>query len=353
MALVDYSESESSDSEKERPATRPALKKRVVDHRGKIIVNLPPPPSSSTTAQGSSSSSPPPAKRARTSGSGLFSGFNSLLPPPKKTTRSVALKTSTEPGFDRGADNGSSAAVDAQPPAETCASPPQPTPPSNGDKPPQTQEKAPQSESIGKPTMFKPLSVARSAHKKKTKTSPAAKAKETHSTPSSPAPTPKKQSLFSLHTEIEASTPKIEANSVEYSTAPLLDTASVSTPAAEPGADDGHPLPPHGQTHRLDTIANDLNLSAAARRELFGRNASINVAQPVINYNMDDEYQRNEQLRAAGEQQTHNPVRAIQGGKHNLRQLVQNVQSQRDALEDSFAQGKSNRKDASSRYGWR
>ncbi|RDA84255.1 hypothetical protein CP532_1970 [Ophiocordyceps camponoti-leonardi (nom. inval.)] len=348
MALVDYSESEGSEPETERPATRSAPKKRVVDHRGKIIVNLPPPSSSSTTTQGSSSSSPPPAKRARTSGAGLFAGFNSMLPPPKKTTRSVALKTSAEPGFDRGADNGSSAAVDAQIPTDSLKSPPKSTSPSQ-DKLPQTMEEPPRAKPIGKSTMFKPLSVARSAHKKKTKTPIAVTAKETISAPSAQAPAPKKQSLFSLHTEVDASTSKTEASAVEYSTAPLFDTASASTPAAEP-PDDG---PPHGELHRLDTIANDLNLSAAARRELFGRNASINVAQPVINYNMDDEYQRNEQLRAAGEQQIHNPVRAIQSGKHNLRQLVQNVQSQRDALEDSFAQGKSNRKDASSRYGWR
>ncbi|UZP41298.1 hypothetical protein NXS19_009114 [Fusarium pseudograminearum] len=68
---------------------------------------------------------------------------------------------------------------------------------------------------------------------------------------------------------------------------------------------------------------------------------------------MDKEYRHNEEIRAAGEEQTHNPVRAIQGGgKHSLRQLVQNAQSQRDALEDSFAKGKSNRKEAAGKYGW-
>src|SRR5699024_12788464 len=103
----------------------------------------------------------------------------------------------------------------------------------------------------------------------------------------------------------------------------------------------------------LDSIADDLNLSAAARRELFGRgSAAAHTATSVKNFNMDDEYQHNEELRAAGDQQTHNPVRAIQGGKQSLRQLVQNVHNQLDALEDSFARGKSNRKEASSKYGW-
>jgi hypothetical protein len=77
------------------------------------------------------------------------------------------------------------------------------------------------------------------------------------------------------------------------------------------------------------------------------------MAKKVINFNMDKEYEHNEALRASGEEQIHNPVRAIQGGgKHSLRKLVHNVQNQREALEDSFAKGKSNRKEASSRYGW-
>lgn len=76
------------------------------------------------------------------------------------------------------------------------------------------------------------------------------------------------------------------------------------------------------------------------------------MAKNVINFNMDKEYKHNEAVRASGETQIHNPVRAIQGGKHSLRQLVSNVQNQKDALEDSFAKGKNNRKEASSKYGW-
>jgi ubiquinone biosynthesis protein UbiJ len=107
------------------------------------------------------------------------------------------------------------------------------------------------------------------------------------------------------------------------------------------------------RTESLDNVADDLNLSAAARRELFGRGGGDGqMAKKVINFNMDREYQHNEELRAAGEQQTHNPVRAIHSGKHSLQQLVRNVASQRDALEESFAKGKSNRREASSRYGW-
>ena len=99
-----------------------------------------------------------------------------------------------------------------------------------------------------------------------------------------------------------------------------------------------------------------MNLSKAARRQLFGRTgtpASSMSASSVVNFNMDREYAHNEEVRASGEQQAFNPVRAIAPGKHNLRQLVNQVQTQREALEESFAKGKSNRNEAGSRYGWR
>ena len=114
------------------------------------------------------------------------------------------------------------------------------------------------------------------------------------------------------------------------------------------------PTPPVSQS--LDDIAGELNLSAAERRQLFGRqkgrNHGAQAATRIINFNTDQEYLHNEELRAAGEQVVHNPVRSIAPGKHSLKQLVNAAQSQKEALEESFAQGKSNRAEASSRYGW-
>jgi len=72
----------------------------------------------------------------------------------------------------------------------------------------------------------------------------------------------------------------------------------------------------------------------------------------VVNFNMEREYAANEALRASGEQ-VYNPVRAIAPGKHSLRQVVSMAQNNQSALEDSFAQGKNNRKDAAGRYGWK
>jgi hypothetical protein len=124
------------------------------------------------------------------------------------------------------------------------------------------------------------------------------------------------------------------------------------TPTTSHVAPPAVPTPPVSQS--LDDIAGDLKLSAAERRQLFGRQKDglRQAATKVINFNTDQEYLHNEELRAAGEQIVHNPVRAIAPGKHSLKQLVNAAQSQKEALEESFAKGKSNRAEASSRYGW-
>ena len=393
MGLVDYSE---SDSETEAPQKAPAASpkaapsgkkpfQKVVDRSkpGKIVVSLP----QETAAP---QDDEPPTKRARTgnAGGGRFSGFNSFLPPPKNANKPAAvaasssgqarprpgvnLRTSAAPGFSRDGDEvgfgdaaGSSEGMVLPPPKKAA----EPTIP-------EEQKAAGDVKLVGKPMMFKPLSVARNPNKKKPKpgtskttttTSSDASGKapagrpapiaEPVQPPSQPPP-PKKTSLFSLYQEEESEPSGTttgngayeplfatqgpaagpEHAGEEYSTYPIDNTLPTANPDSE----------------SLNTIANDLNLSAAERRELFGRNGGDgSMAKKVINFNMDKEYEHNEALRASGEEQIHNPVRAIQGGgKHSLRKLVHNVQNQREALEDSFAKGKSNRKEASSRYGW-
>jgi hypothetical protein len=86
---------------------------------------------------------------------------------------------------------------------------------------------------------------------------------------------------------------------------------------------------------------------------LFGRKpGTASNAVNVINFNTDQEYAANEVLRASGEQVQHNPVRAPPSGKHSLKQLVSMATGQKDALEESFAAGRQNKKEAGSRYGW-
>lgn len=389
MGLVDYSESE-SDSEAPQvapsaPAKAPPAKKpfqKVVDRSkpGKIVVSLP--------QETAPASDEPPTKKARTGASkegGRFSGFNSFLPPPKNAGKKPAaapaagkprpginLKTSAAPGFSR--DTGDGEGLEDS----TFAAP------QNKAEPlvPEDQKPADQVKLVGKPMMFKPLSVSRNTNKKKTPKLPQAASPSlspasfttpitaaTNSSAHQEAPPPKKVSLFSLHTEEdpEPSTssaggggayeplfePQAGGLSSQQHQQPLegYDYTEYAGDASSAPA----PTAGGGQSESLGSIADDLNLSAAERRQLFGRGGgggAGQTAKKVLNFNMDREYKHNEEIRASGEQQIHNPVRSVQGGKHNLRQLVQNVQNQREALEDSFAKGKSNRKEASGKYGW-
>lgn len=385
MGLVDYSESDDSGSETEQPQkpvakaqpsqTKKSIQKLVdPSNPGKIIINLP--QAKGHSAATASENDQPPTKRAKTTGSGLFSGFNSFLPPPKNTgvtpatkafsstsrAPGIGLRTSSAAAFDRG--DGVSDIYNEAPAVDGGLF----LPPPKRDEPsiPEGQKPASEVKLTGKPLMFKPLSVARSKKKKTTKAT-AAKATAaaasqpatavTSATPTAPSLPPKKASLFSMHTE-EASEPASASNGTYE---PLFEadnshSAGVTSSYEEYAASYAQPAQAASagpSTDSLGNIADDLNLSAAERRELFGRGGSAQLsAKKVVNFNMDEEYKHNETVRASGDTQIHNPVRAIQGGKHSLRQLVQNVHNQREALEDSFAKGKGNRKEASGRYGW-
>ena len=373
MGLVDYSESESSGSESEaskkppqRTAQGSSSKKafqKVVDRSnpGKIVVNLP-----LAQAATESTTDEPPAKKSRTAGASRFSGFNSFLPAPKNASKrlstaaasgrqGIGFKTSAAPGFNREVDDDDG--INGKSEESTLGLVPEPSK-KNEPAIPEGQKSADEVKLVGKPLMFRPLSVARDPRKKnKAKAAKLESAQQMAALSSgdkvASAPSvPKKVSLFSLPTDEEAET--------ETETAP---TNGIYEPLFE-GRQEVHPVDSYAdydatyatapaETQSLDIIADDLNLSAAARRDLFGRGGNQHEAKKVVNFNMDKEYNHNEEVRAMGDQQSHNPLRTIQGGgKHSLKQLVQNVQSQRDAYEDTFARNKTNRKAAASRYGW-
>ncbi|KAE9367764.1 hypothetical protein N431DRAFT_429080 [Stipitochalara longipes BDJ] len=389
MGLVDYSDSDASDVE-EAPAPKPAPTsskpafQKVVDRSnpGKIRVSLP-----QSTANGETTSDEPPTKRVKTGG-GTFSGFNSFLPPPKRTGQTnatlgggnaakkglgagVSLKTGSAPGFSREPETEREHVENESGSARTNGDSGLSLPPPRV-SPVEGQKAAEEVVLKGKPTMFKPLSVSRNLPKKKKRVIPGAGLITPAPTPATPEsknakPAPRaKVSLFSMSTETE--THSLPPGNGEYQ--PMMleveeagEEEEVDSFGLEPSYEDytpttSHiappavPTPPVSQS--LDDIAGDLRLSAAERRQLFGRQKGGRgqAATKVINFNTDQEYLHNEELRAAGEQVLHNPVRAIAPGKHSLKQLVNAAQSQKEALEESFAKGKSNRAEASSRYGW-
>lgn len=413
MGLVEYSDSESDSESPQTPAhptaaaaaaaPQPGKKQsfqKLVDksNPGKILVSL---PSVSTTSDDAATSETPAAKRLKTSGS-RFSGFSSFLPPPKATASNprggsigkatprvgVSLRTSSEAVFSRdtGGDSGDGVSRTdglgsiSNSPSATATAPAQPSIPPG-------QKSEDEVKLVGKPLMFKPLSVARKPGKKAVGTKAAAASttashggalKRPSDTGSSGPPTKeetlavpqakkkKKVSLFSVvddargveqvpedSTSYEAEPPGHDQSTFNEGNA-LDDYASQQQYAGysqPPARQAGYPDPTS-----LDSIADDLNLGPAARRELFGRGGapSKTTAKSVINFNLDQEYRHNEELRQSGalDQQQHNPLRAIKPGKHSLQQLVNQVQSQRDALEENFAKNRATQKQSGAKYGF-
>lgn len=409
MGLVEYSDSD-SDGESgptspppsaavSQPTKKQSFQKLVdKSNPGKIRVNL---PSGAADSEDATASEGPAAKRLKTSGS-RFSGFSSSLPPPKATKSNfpggsggkttsrvgVSLKTSGEAAFSRdtGVGRGHGASGTDEPGSflnsttatAAIAAPAQPSIPPG-------QKSEGEVKLVGKPLMFKPLSVARNPSKKVGRLKAAALVTAPHrgaserpayagtsglpakeESPAVPQVNKKKISLFSVVDDAHSVVPHLEdSNSYEaepcghdQSTFPEEDVlddhasqdnyAGYSQPLVQRT---GYPDP-----SSLDSIADDLNLDPAARRELFGRGGAPSkaTAKSVINFNLDQEYRHNEELRQSGalDQQQHNPLRAIKPGKHSLQQLVNQVQSQRDALEENFAKNRATQKQSGAKYGF-
>ncbi|KAK4237055.1 mitotic checkpoint regulator, MAD2B-interacting-domain-containing protein [Achaetomium macrosporum] len=410
MGLVDYSDSE-SDSETVRqqpaPAALVAPKKhfqKLLDRSsgsGKIVVNL---PAASSATDTSDDDGQPPAKRAKTTGGSRFSGLGSFLPPPKKTGAAapaaserklgaapapgVHLRTATEPAFVRRSGDAELDFTDDV--GGNSRSPGLGLPPSSSKGPsiPEGQKPEEEVKLVGKPLMFKPLSVARKktpAKNKKKEAVPvtasvdpdaAAPQNGSAATVTAPAPSaepPKKKKISLFSVGDDESTPTTSGASPATDTYEPIYTTDPAPPQEEEDESDvtsayptyqHHPPPTPNQQQQQPQSLSSLadGLSSAARRELFGRSrrgadASSSTLIPpnakVISFDMEQEYAHNESLRASGAQQAYNPVRSIAPGKHSLRQVVNMAQSNQSALEESFARAKSNQRDAAGRYGWK
>jgi len=362
MALVAYSDSEDSDIDAAKHG--PTLSKLALSkgEGRKIKIELPairPEP-----GQVEDGGRQPPTKRAKTAGS--FGGLNSLLPPPKRATaqasglkKGTSLKTSSEVAFSRAipvtgsaqervdADDGydefgnQNATMDGLPLVEKAL------------------KEAPEMKITGNATRFKPLSVANK--KKSVKKAKLAMANDstttvdrgeskilmdgphTEGTPSVSA-IKTKRSLFSFQQPEEDLQAKTSLDSFEPVTESVINktveppATTVTTASAAPAA-----------ANSLEAVASDLNLTPAQRRQLFGRHKKdVNITH----FNMDSEYAANEQLRMSGETMEHKAVKTIAPGKHSLQQLVNNARSNQESIEDKWAEGRRNRGESGSKYGW-
>ncbi|KAL2124289.1 hypothetical protein VTJ04DRAFT_654 [Mycothermus thermophilus] len=415
MGLVDYSDSE-SDSETVQPpqppqpapvSAAPAKKpfQKLLDRSSgtaKIVVNLGP----SSSADDDSATNEPPAKRVKTSGTSRFSNLGSFLPPPKKSGAAapaasvkketsapapgVHLRTGAAPAFVRDKDYGGGDDDDDEKSGVdgNAASAP------SGPSIPEGQKPEEEVKLVGKPLMFKPLSVARKKAPIKNKkpgpagtpsapngsaaTPQAGTASPQPATTAAPEPPPpkKKISLFSAGDDDEQpspasnSKPSVTSSVTDYdpylSSAPqptsttydyTYDQDETAVTSAYPTYQQQPQQPPQqAQQQQNDLAALTAGLSRAAQRELFGRAAAGNPAAAatnarVVRFDMEQEYAHNEALRASGVQ-AYNPVRAIAPGKHSLRQVVQVAQSNREALEESYARQRAAKGEAMGRYGW-
>lgn len=401
MGLVGYSDSEGSDAEEVKPQpekTSQPQKSKVekVVSGNKIRINLNNNASISQPPNTDDFDADRPAKRAKPNSA--FSGINSFLPAPKNLAKTgaatsdsnnkargsglrpgISLKTGAAPAFSRELP-------------EVYEDSPHGTEDTDYDEFGRRVAVAPSASTIGesmvsqegtikpagKPMMFKPLSVGRKPAKKKipaqptvsspsgsklasdgvppAKVEPAAMS----TAPQSVAVSKKKQSLFSNFQEesIPAATKDVHA---EYQPEFLEDAkadrafdSDFKEPAVQQFAHNSQPPQTVNQTqgNDLQTLATSLNLTAAQRRQLFGRDGAANAT--LANFNLAQEYSANNAAMQdeATQAPIHNPVRAIAPGKHSLQQLLNSANNQRDALEESFASAKRNKAAAGSKYGW-
>jgi hypothetical protein len=414
MNLIAYSDSE-SDGEA-APAPKPALRQapkpsfqKVVDRSnpGRIKVNLPG-ASQSRTEKDDIDADAPPAKKPRLGGATAFGGFNAMLPAPKKpvataTTASAApgkrglgkglaagvnLRTGAEPAFKREPrleleefdENGNTIKKEPMKKEDFRALLNLPTPKSTKKETaleasvePATAPAAPVPAPKPAAARFVPMSVGKNKKKKPMVPRPATTASSDTKTNTSgssssqpaaaPAPPPRKPKVSLFGVSEEAAAPASAPSNEAYM--PMLYGAREDDEAPVPDeAFDGQPsyAPQHAVTgpsaaasNGLTGIASELNLSEAERRQLFGKRgkeADFSSAN-IVEFNTDTEYAHNEKLRQQGEQVQHNALKSISGtGKNSLRSLINVASTQKEALEEHFAAGYRNKREAGNKYGW-
>jgi len=414
MNLIAYSDSE-SDGEAP-PAPKPALKQapkpsfqKVVDRAnpGRIKVNLPG-ASQPKTEKDDIDADAPPAKKPRLGGASAFGGFNAMLPAPKKPAvapptasassgkralgkglaSGVNLKTGAEPAFKREPrveeeeydENGNPVKKQPMNKDDFRALLNLPKPKSE-QKEEEAMTDAPaettpaKSTPIPKPApRFVPMSVGRGKKKPLPKPRPAVSGGGTalesgadmSSAPSSAAPPQParkpKVSLFGVSQEEAAPATARSGGVYEPMLYGANDESDVPVPDDAFEGQSAYQTTQHATaganaaaSNDLTGIASELNLSAAERRQLFGkrgREADLPSAK-IVEFNTDTEYAHNEKLRKQGEQIQHNALKSISGtGKNSLRSLVSVASTQKDALEEHFAAGYRNKKEAGNKYGW-
>ena len=370
MGLVGYSDSEGSDDETiksqgsaekaaapskaSQTASKPLFKKDETNPR-KIRVQLP----DTGTESDAFAENDRPVKKARTDGA--FSSFNSFLPAPKNPSAS-----SSAPGRTASSETGKQAS--SQRPGVNLKTSAHAT--FSREAPEEYHAPAveePEVKLVGKTSMFKPLSITNKKKKplqSKKASTPAASngpardgaAIEALSVDIVTQAPPPKRSLFSSYEE-----PLIPQATSLHGMEETLENGHDRSECTDGqvhgnnqpviGELNGHP-DLHGQGDDLLGLADEMGLSASERRRLFGRTGKPQGAK-VAHFDLSAEYAHNNEMIANQETApAQTIVRSIAPGKHSLQQLLNAAANQKEALEESFATGRRNKKDAGNKYGW-
>ncbi|KAK1815071.1 hypothetical protein LTR12_010495 [Friedmanniomyces endolithicus] len=392
MALVAYSDSESSDTEAPTTTPQPAAPAKAKappfqkPEARKIKVALPSLQAEAESVEISNAGDEPPAKRARTAGA--FGGFNSLLPAPKRAAaaaqaktglgRGVSLRTSSEAAFSRVVEGvgvaqggGVGGEVRSEEEGEGYDEFGDKTRAVVGDEGEDVKKEGVDGKVVGKATRFKPLSVVNKRKKtvggKKTVAGAAPvdaqvlkdvmQKPETESAipqDVAPAVAKSKRSLFAVPQEEEE--PPLEQMGESYTALENPEPAYEQTTFPQQSTIPAPAPPPNP----LEALAQDMNLTPSQRRQLFGRSSLANPNNPnnphnptLVHFNTDTEYAANESLRqSTGETEGHRAVKTVAPGKHSLQQLVNNARVNQEGIEDKWAEGRRKRGEGGSAYGW-
>ena len=301
MKLVDYSDSEASDSDNEKaPSPPPAPKLQHANlppkppAKKQILVDLPKPSQTDDDE--------PVRKRLRPEGEGK-GGLFSILPPPKRSKPNTNGPTKEEQTTTKpmNTDYGEPKSVSAEPP------------------PPPT-------------TTF----VPRSAQQKKGK--PVLKQPEK----------PPAVSLFPLGPDLVSKSAIPTKSSTPSTYEPLIAQPLPQTYDSLPESTSVVP----DTTAALPSTISTADLDSFAAHILEGRHRKNRTIQ-IMDYNAAEIYARNAADKASGVLQDQvQPVRAIGSGRHQIHQLLNNVQDQRESLEEAFAEGRRVKKESAAKYGW-
>ena len=316
MKLVDYSsESEANDSEEDQathppPAPKPAHATLPAKPAKKqIIVDLPKPSRNEDEE--------PIKKRPRTEGGG--GGLFAVLPPPKRSKTTQNGATKGENGEKKGANEVKK--VDETPlDNETILS---------------TTSTAPSAPVAA----FVPRSTAAKKGKHVARQNFVSKEPIVSLFPLGPDLVPKQTA------------PSKSANPSTYEPliAQPLPPQLLQDPF--PASEEEPSFIPDTTIPSSSTISTS-DLDSFAAHILEGRHRKNRTIE-IVDYNAAEVYAQNAADKASGLLQDQvAPVRSIGSGRHQITQLLNNVQDQRESLEEAFAQGRKIRKETAAKYGW-